>query len=646
MNRSLSRWKPARIFLMITLVSMFAIVSGPIETVLASHGRALQLAWVKSGTNVATFTLTGSFRRSFFTPQPNVGDTISEGTLTFGDGASEPATTTVVSVDTANDVVTSRSTHVHTYPSAGPFTADIDGCCRLGSAGGHINNTDGRFRVETIVDFGATSGSPSGSVAPIVDCPLNGNCTFTIGATAPAGQTLRFRFATSAEAAGSTSTFVQPGPPNAPNAATIDAATGVYTWNTAGATLAPAPKTTYYSTQVIIESLLGGKVVSRSGVDFFLRLGAGGTTNLPPVFGRCTPAAGTIFNMGVGTTLVFKVDASDPEAGDTVTLAVIGLPTGATFTTTPANPTSGTFTFVPTAAGTILLTLTAQDQTGLGAVPRQVTINVTTGGPTIAASTCVPASADKPEAAKPAFVTVVQRPTPNLATTRSPSDYGLSRRFRTQAADRPTGVVTYEIETVNRGQGDANDVIITMPFDGGVVRVLDAKFSRTGAWVSSVTANTLEIRTGPIAKNGDIVTTTVRLLTRPKTPDFTLLGRRLSYVWSDAVSSPSGVSNMTMLTVAGKENNQPLYPGVVSPMSGPAGISPTFSSGLFKPDERVSFWYHGPDGKDIALATTIADVNGNAGVVIDTSGTTPGTYLLVAYGDWTRFTVVASYVVR
>jgi hypothetical protein len=52
------------------------------------------------------------------------------------------------------------------------------------------------------------------------------------------GDTLRWRLATPLEADSVAPGLVQPGPPNATFASAINATTGVYTWNTIGATLA------------------------------------------------------------------------------------------------------------------------------------------------------------------------------------------------------------------------------------------------------------------------------------------------------------------------------------------------------------------------------------------------------------------------
>jgi hypothetical protein len=68
------------------------------------------------------------------------------------------------------------------------------------------------------------------------------------------------------------------------------------------------------------------------------------------------------------------VSASDPDAGATVSLGVLNAPAGSTFPTTNGNPATGTFNWTPTAAGTVVLNLTAQDQHGVGAVVRSVQV--------------------------------------------------------------------------------------------------------------------------------------------------------------------------------------------------------------------------------------------------------------------------------
>ena len=47
-----------------------------------------------------------------------------------------------------------------TYAAAGNYTAFIDSCCRISAGGGHVNNSDGAYRLETLVNVGTGNRSP------------------------------------------------------------------------------------------------------------------------------------------------------------------------------------------------------------------------------------------------------------------------------------------------------------------------------------------------------------------------------------------------------------------------------------------------------------------------------------------------------
>src|SRR5262249_11784285 len=128
----------------------------------------------------------------------------------------------------------------HDYGSGSDATTFLgfsDSCCRLGtdSPNAHINNPGGEYRIETLVTPGHPMRPPVSAWPPIVGCPINGVCTFRVVAFDPDGDALRFRLSTSDEAGPAIeggSAFIQPGPPPASNAATIDPETGQYTWDT------------------------------------------------------------------------------------------------------------------------------------------------------------------------------------------------------------------------------------------------------------------------------------------------------------------------------------------------------------------------------------------------------------------------------
>ena len=92
-------------------------------------------------------------------------------------------------------------------------------------------------------------------------------------------------------------------------------------------------------------------------------------SNQAPAFVPPTPTCGSTVDAVVGAALSFDVSASDPDSGDVVTLAVVGLPSGATLTP-PApvtgNPATTHFDWTPVASdqGDHAITFTASDRCG------------------------------------------------------------------------------------------------------------------------------------------------------------------------------------------------------------------------------------------------------------------------------------------
>ncbi|HJQ83595.1 MAG TPA: hypothetical protein VKA21_05945 [Candidatus Binatia bacterium] len=254
----------------------------------------------------------------------------------------------------------------HTYPNAGPWIARIDSCCRISptvAPNAHINNPDRNYRIETRVDLHfAGNRSPVSGLLPIVVCNQNSICSFQIPATDADGDVLTYRFSTAAEAAGS-GAFTQPGPPNATNSATVSSS-GLYTWNTTGATLGGSGFNTLYSTQVTIEERTsGGALKGKVAVDFFIQLVP--QVNHDPSLNF--PQCNTTIPVTTGQQVSFTASATDQDAGDQVTLNAVGLPPGSVMTPgvpTTGNPVSSTFTWTPTLgdAGNYVVNFSATDQ--------------------------------------------------------------------------------------------------------------------------------------------------------------------------------------------------------------------------------------------------------------------------------------------
>lgn len=348
----------------------------------ATHYRSMQLTWVRTASQTAQFTATLTIRYSYFTTAPVLNGTVAVAAINFGDGVTESADDYVVKqVDIANDSIVAEKVVSHTYAGGGPYRAFIDATGQRLSAPQHINNPDKGVRLETLVNF-AAGGSPVSAITPIVDCPKNGLCTFAIPAAQTGNLPLRYVFATSEQMTGTTGG-------SQPTGATVDATTGVYRWDTTGATLNTTNTGgTYYSTQVRILALVGGSTdvnapLATTAVDFFIRL-TDTTANQRPHFH--TPIDGAVYTVAVGTAATFTIEAGDDDTNDPVTVGVALLPTGATLSALPVSghEARATFSWTPTVPGTTLLSLTATDSHFLGALPHTVTI-VATGPTTLTA---------------------------------------------------------------------------------------------------------------------------------------------------------------------------------------------------------------------------------------------------------------------
>lgn len=231
-------------------------------------------------------------------------------------------------------------------------------------------------------------------------------------------------------------------------------------------------------------------------------------------------------------------------------------------------------------------------------------------------------SAPVEDRTRTALVTAVQRPSPSVSAA-------------------PGGVVTVVIEVANRGRGRASNATITLATDPALLAVLDARFSRSGAWVSSLTPQTIVIQTGALAARTDVITITLRLRVLPEAPAGAALGARASFTWRDGVNGGAGRSNLPVLVVGAADQDAPTLPLAIT---GGAG-SLTYTSAIFAPFEPVGVWYNTPDGRAVAVATLRADLNGQVSGLLSTAGLAPGSYSLVAAGEWSLLTSVGIFEV-
>lgn len=322
--------------------------------------------------NTVEFTLFVSYRRSAVGSNTNVGDTFTEQGINFGDGTSYSGVFLVLAIDPTADWVFGRAVPdaqhlsdpiLHTYSSPGPFTAQMSSCCRISSL---LNSSGANYRVFTVVDLNVETNSPVSNLPPIVNVLPGGVRTFNVVAADADNDRLTYRLATTGSESGLTSH-----PPNI----SVDQNTGTVTWDTNGLTAG------LYATQVIIESRdMTNSLKTSVGIDFILNLTTN-TSGSPPVFDRPpTPVNDATRVVTPGTPVSFTVQASDSDAGSTVTLNAVGLPPGTTLTNAlprTGNPVTTTFNWTPTTSdlGPHVVVFTATDNTAQQTL-FAITINV------------------------------------------------------------------------------------------------------------------------------------------------------------------------------------------------------------------------------------------------------------------------------
>jgi PKD repeat protein len=376
-------------------------VTGPVEAPLLhtgddgeehSHGRFSSLTWapVPGLANTVDFTFKIGLRRSFNYPCSaftgsgwttvactgaggglGVNDIFIDNlggapSLNFGDGSSNPVRYRVTTVNLAEDWVfaeavdhfTGQDKMRHTYPGTGPYLASSTKCCRLGG----LNNFGSTYGVTASVDLSEGNASPVSNMIPVLSVAQGGVRNWTIPASDPDGDQLRFSLPNPSSVGLNGSQ---------PIGMSINPSTGEVSWNTDGRALG-----LYFSTVMIEDLAPDGTPKSYVLVDYLVNLQVGTPNNAPTFTSPSFCGASTTFT--AGTPGSFSVTASDVDAGDVVTLSGTGIPSGASFAPgAPGNPVSGTFNWTPTAAqeGPTIVTFSATDQS-LAQALCNVTINV------------------------------------------------------------------------------------------------------------------------------------------------------------------------------------------------------------------------------------------------------------------------------
>ena len=225
------------------------------------------------------------------------------------------------------------------------------------------------------------------------------------------------------------------------------------------------------------------------------------------------------------------------------------------------------------------------------------------------------------------------------------------------------GLTAYTITTSNDGVNAAGNVTISVPYNPAALRFVGATFSQPDAWVSDISANALEIKTGSVGGDGGSVKAVLRF--QPLSSASAQAVQRLAFTWTDKLKGGHGISNQLPSASTA---------GAYLPLSiNQSAAATSFDSNAFASTEGVYFWYNAPDGTVIPTRVqrgklisadlaeqkyrddstydrgsehAIADDQGQVGVTISTDGLAPGIYTLVAHGNSSGLNAVATFQVQ
>lgn len=405
---------PTMIRLRRTLVALGALAFAlgvPAQEAQASHFRYGTITWSTPNPaqpNVVRIRLEAAFRWSFewgplgaqdlcppnlpFDPTdltgagacPKLGSTVTlERMYMYNANATSAINVNVAGIGTRNNwPVTLRVTSINQQEDwmmgvyevdvtfSGPvpnnYTVEFFDCCRIGTLLG--GNADRDFRVRSSITVrNPVNRPPTSSSLPVIAVPHNASATFVVPAFDPDGDVLTYAISSTAESGMQVA---------APTGMTINAVTGLVTWNTAGTTLGGL-----YNAQFKVRDDEGASTV----VDVLLMP----VTNVgsPPTVLIDGVASDPAFNVVRGTPVSFLVSTSANNSP--VTLAVGTMPLGANMSPTlptqsPFGNASSTFMWTPgpTQGGSYIVNFSAVNGNGQQGT-RHVNINVTNNPPTI-----------------------------------------------------------------------------------------------------------------------------------------------------------------------------------------------------------------------------------------------------------------------
>lgn len=231
-----------------------------------------------------------------------------------------------------------------------------------------------------------------------------------------------------------------------------------------------------------------------------------------------------------------------------------------------------------------------------------------------------------------------------------------------KAIEGDQNLLAYDVVAANHSDIFARNVTITVPFDSTVLKVMDVKFSGGPAWLQKQDTSGLVFSIERLHMDHP-TTATLTFAKLPHAPQGAGLTERAIAKWTVLGRSDSAKSNLPIAL-------QQYYPMSVTSYDGVEGLTQRFAVNFFVPGEPVTFWCNMPGGEihgmkirtggavlDHKLSTgekkahsfvnaIRADENGIMSIDMPAQDLGPGTYSIVAYGNWSGLTAVGPFVLK
>jgi hypothetical protein len=209
------------------------------------------------------------------------------------------------------------------------------------------------------------------------------------------------------------------------------------------------------------------------------------------------------------------------------------------------------------------------------------------------------------------------------------------------------GQLVYELRVRNYGQGDAERIRVTLPYDRRHMRPIGSRLDRAkGDWVSRLTDTEIEVIFGPLDSQASRVGQLIFQVATPLAND-TILELRPSAAWEDAYGDRGPFrSNWAPVLIGRGPATAPWVWAQVTPANGPAGTTHTFVSNRFIPAEGIITWLNTPTGVRELNLRGVADAQGVVQLAFSSAGLSPGSYQMVLYGARSQLTGVVTFTVQ